>query len=94
MELDSISVQKQTKNKTWPISSHLGLTFVNNPNVHPGCFKVTFNVGNELVLQFFLPSFSTRVLFQAGVNSCSFAHEDALYALENFPQDRLKEPNW
>lgn len=48
----------------------------------------------ELVLQFFLPSFSKRVLFQVGVSSCSSVHEDALYVPEQFPQDQLKKQHW
>ena len=50
--------------------------------------------GYGLVLQFFIPSFSTRVLFQVGVSLCSSAHEDALYAPDQFPQDQLNKPNW
>lgn len=38
-----------------------------------------------------IPSFSTRGLSQAGVNSCSTGHEDALCVQEWFPQDQLKK---
>ena len=44
-----------------------------------------------------LPSFSTKNLSQAGVNSCSSEHEDAWRVPEWFPQaqlDKQREQEW